>query len=290
MTNQQGAPEAPKVRTADYEAGWKDGYKQGAWAAQQPAPSPAATVGNSGFDYHTAADVLNGKTVSDEAIRKFVSASRWAHDDRAGLRATLLSVRGELASREAEIVLLKNALMGAEEPQPSTTAQADTQPAPVLDEREEFEAWLRSVWTAGYSCPKLDSGKYEHGEAQRFWECWQARASHGQAPAEASPTAGMNIPQRILHVGGRNNDAGYVEFGSIQAVEALVRQVLRDLPAQADSVLEDAARLDWLEQQCEGYGFQDIHEGNRWEISGPYANVRQAIDAARAAQKEGKRP
>lgn len=51
----------------------------------------------------------------------------------------------------------------------------------------------------------------------------------------------------------------------------------------ADSVLEDAARLDWLDQQCEAYGFQDIHEGNRWEISGPYANVRVAIDAERAA-------
>lgn len=38
----------------------------------------------------------------------------------------------------------------------------------------------------------------------------------------------MNIAQRILHVGGRNNAAGYVEFGSIQAVEALVRQMLRD--------------------------------------------------------------
>lgn len=46
MTNQQGAQEAPKVRTADYEAGWKDGYKQGAWAAQQPAPSPAQAVGH----------------------------------------------------------------------------------------------------------------------------------------------------------------------------------------------------------------------------------------------------
>lgn len=51
----------------------------------------------------------------------------------------------------------------------------------------------------------------------------------GQA-AEPSPTSDMNIAQRILHVGGRNNAAGYVEFGSIQAVEALVRQVLRDLP------------------------------------------------------------
>lgn len=44
----------------------------------------------------------------------------------------------------------------------------------------------------------------------------------------SSPTAGMNIAERILHVGGRNNAAGYIEFGSIQAVQALVRQVLRD--------------------------------------------------------------
>jgi hypothetical protein len=48
---------------------------------------------------------------------------------------------------------------------------------------------------------------------------------------DPSPTSGMTIAQRILHVGGRNNAAGYVEFGSIQAVEALVRHVLRDLPA-----------------------------------------------------------
>lgn len=51
--------------------------------------------------------------------------------------------------------------------------------------------------------------------------------------AEPSPTAGMTLAQRILHVGGRNNAAGYVEFGSTQAVEALIRQVLRDLPTQA---------------------------------------------------------
>lgn len=55
-----------------------------------------------------------------------------------------------------------------------------------------------------------------------------------QPPAEnpePSPTAGMSIAQRIAHVGGRDNAAGYIEFGSIQAVEALVRQVLRDMPA-----------------------------------------------------------
>lgn len=59
-------------------------------------------------------------------------------------------------------------------------------------------------------------------------------AQAAQEPHRNSPTAGMSIAQRILHVGGRNNAAGYVEFGSIQAVEALVFQVLRDLPTQRE--------------------------------------------------------
>lgn len=45
-----------------------------------------------------------------------------------------------------------------------------------------------------------------------------------------SPTAGMNLGERIKHVGGRENAAGYIEFGSVAAVRALVRQYLRDLP------------------------------------------------------------
>lgn len=69
---------------------------------------------NSSFDHQTATDLISGKTVSDEAVRKFVQASRWAHDEKAALSAMLLSVRGVLASREAEIALLKKALMEAE--------------------------------------------------------------------------------------------------------------------------------------------------------------------------------
>ena len=46
---------------------------------------------------------------------------------------------------------------------------------------------------------------------------------------------------------------------------------------------EDTARLNWLDQQCEAYGFEDIHEGNRWAIYGAYADLRKAIDAIRAA-------
>ena len=97
----------------------------------KPTPTDAATpdcltcsdygaVGNSGFDHKTAADLLNNKTVSDEAVRKFVATSRWAHDERAALSATLLAMHGVLTSREAEIALLKQALLGAEAaPQPA---------------------------------------------------------------------------------------------------------------------------------------------------------------------------
>jgi hypothetical protein len=46
---------------------------------------------------------------------------------------------------------------------------------------------------------------------------------------KSSPTQGMNLAQRILHVGGRNNAAEYVEFGSIHAVQALINQYIRDL-------------------------------------------------------------
>ena len=100
-------------------------------AEQQAAPKAAPGVGNSGFDHQTAADFLSGKTVSDEAVRKFVAASRWAHDERAALSATLLAMHGVLTSREAEIALLKKALLEAEAaPQPA--------PAPLSDAIEHY--------------------------------------------------------------------------------------------------------------------------------------------------------
>ena len=81
---------------------------------EQAAPKAAQGVGNIGFDHKTAADLLNNKTVSDEAVCKFVQASRWAHDEKAALSATLLAMHGVLTSREAEIALLKKALLEAE--------------------------------------------------------------------------------------------------------------------------------------------------------------------------------
>ncbi|MDR8087834.1 hypothetical protein KPB05_10210 [Burkholderia gladioli] len=79
---------------------------------------------------------------------------------------------------------------------------------------------------------------------------------------EPSPTAGMNLGERIKHVGGRENAAGYIEFGSEMAVDALIQHVLRDLPrpVPADAgeavakgltdAMIDAARPLFLALEC----------------------------------------
>jgi hypothetical protein len=59
----------------------------------------------------------------------------------------------------------------------------------------------------------------------------QPAQSAEQDERAASPTSGMTLGERIAHVGGRTNAAGYIEFGSVQAVNALVEHVLRDARA-----------------------------------------------------------
>ena len=119
-------------------------------AEQQAAPKAAPGVGNSGFDHQTAADLLSGKTVSDEAVRKFVAASRWAHDERAALSATLLAMHGVLTSREAEIALLKQALLEAEtatQPAPAPLSEMPYEKRKAIQEGEQIsasDAWFKA--------------------------------------------------------------------------------------------------------------------------------------------------
>lgn len=54
------------------------------------------------------------------------------------------------------------------------------------------------------------------------------------------------ISRRILAVGGRNNEAGYVEFGSTQAVRAFAIKLIRD---QVTAALID---ID-IHEEVEGY-------------------------------------
>ena len=72
-----------------------------------------------------------------------------------------------------------------------------------------------------------------------------AAKSEKQVP---SHTAGMNLAQRVAHVGGRTNQQGYIEFGSPMALDALIQHVLRDLqyspPKPRPSEQPSASKLD----------------------------------------------
>lgn len=123
---------------------------------------------------------------------------------------------------------LTNALAAGKQALEQTQGEDSGDVTISVDAFEKLECCrrlLEIIATSGSEDPRKDAE--DELVAHGFWN-----PSHPQATEPApTPTTGMNIAQRILHVGGRNNAAGYVEFGSIQAVEALVRQVLRDLPA-----------------------------------------------------------
>lgn len=135
--------------------------------------------------------------------------------------------------------------------------------------------------------PWLTTGQSTPCEHRRETKARIAALAQATPPAP-SPTAGMNIAQRILHVGGRNNAAGYVEFGSIQAVEALVRQVLRDLPAPQQEAQEPVA---WREL-CRRLYVELFHcnqqmtsgERPKWQqgktVRDVLADAKAALDAA----------
>jgi hypothetical protein len=58
--------------------------------------------------------------------------------------------------------------------------------------------------------------------------------------------------------------------------------------AQAEEIVrlrKDAARLDRLDRECEAYG-TEVHEGNRWVLDGPFATVRDAIDAGMEQEQQ----
>ena len=76
-------------------------------------------VGKSGFDYRTAADLMAGHAVSADALSKFVQEARWAHGYKESYAAQNLELLRTIAARDAEIELLKKALMDAEEASPT---------------------------------------------------------------------------------------------------------------------------------------------------------------------------
>lgn len=80
-------------------------------------------------------------------------------------------------------------------------------------------------------------------------------SAQNDAKDEHSDTYGMNLGERIAHVGGRTNAQGYTEFGSPMAVNALIQHVLRD--------------IDWTRQDDDGaYQARYRLPGGQWSSWG----------------------
>lgn len=53
---------------------------------------------------------------------------------------------------------------------------------------------------------------------------------------------------------------------------------INELTRRLRAAEKDVDRLNKLDALCEAYGFEGIHEGNRWTIDGPFRDIRAAID------------
>ncbi len=66
---------------------------------------------------------------------------------------------------------------------------------------------------------------------------------------------------------------------------AITMGELRGLIARLRAAEADVERLNKLDALCEAYGFEGIHEGNRWMIDGPCRDIRAAIDGIKPAME-----
>ena len=186
------------------------------WTTPQPAPA-TQQVGTDNQPYAIQWDAELGRTAM-----RFVDRAGDVHpgiDDAETICAEFHAAMSAVIERMPHVQRMSA-------PQSSPTPQADSQPAPVLDERDDFE----KVFPLPSGCIRVGTGYASigysnwaaHTHCER-WQGWQARAAR----------------------------------------------------APADSVLEDAARLDWLLLRISGAEFRRLGV----HYSG---NARRAdVDAAR---------
>ena len=185
----------PMLPETKYNLGWASGWDAHAKAHPPEKPTAVPASGPVGFDHKTAANFLNGKTVTDEEVRQFVAHSRRAHDDRDWLRNTLADLRCEIARRDAEIALLKTSLLDVESP--TQAAHAEQVDAVALELRSA-PAGVEPVARIRYerntpgrenemprvlSCNRMADGVYE-----------VFTASQVQAALAAAPSGPVRVP------------------------------------------------------------------------------------------------
>jgi len=134
-----------------------------------------------------------------------------------------------------------------------------------------------------------NSGDASDGNAPLLERC-DCEAGQPATPAQAT-AAPTDLSAAIMELRCEKPDYANSEarqaylFGFITAKKAAADLVRASLPGvpQAEDVAKDAARLDWLDKQRVGYGFEGELEGYEWLMNGPYASIRAAIDAAMLA-------
>ena len=155
-------------------------------------------------------------------------------------RDALLEAEHRISSAYVDLRAILGAMSPPSTDWPVLSQYVATVASDVVNERdalrEKYDELLLALHGIGKALgiPEGDRSPYSVtcGALERVNRLAEIEAQEPVAPTvvpdKPSQTFGMSMAQRILHVGGRNNSAGYVEFGGVQAVEALVRQALRD--------------------------------------------------------------
>jgi len=176
-------------------------------------------------------------------------------------------------SRGTEAQCVLSSILSAAAAQP---AQAERQAAGAMSGIERWTPCLHDLASEPEATLRRDSeGEFvKLSDVQRIL----AAAQPVQEPPSQQPVAWAKrsiITKKINGVSLTRD----TELKS-QTLEPLYAAA--QASAQADS--RDSARLDWLEAQRVAYGFEDCHEGNEWQIAGPFATLRKAIDAAMSSE------
>lgn len=131
---------------------------------------------------------------------------------------------------------------------PSVMHQADQALAMSSAPQGEPVAWM-VWWGLGEMRPVMTlfaTKELAEAHASQIKSCTDVRPVLSTQPSATtpSPTTGMTLWERIQHVGGRQNAATYIEFGSVMAVQLLINHVLRDLPKPTQEVVLTDADID----------------------------------------------
>ncbi|WP_343735294.1 hypothetical protein [Acidovorax sp.] len=253
MKNQQGAPEALR-QIARYKIGYAtDGWGMrsstpsgipdhaGAWVryedhvaalveAQQPAPSAAAPVGEAPLPLLVRDIAADLGTTPIQVCTALAQLGFGGHSVNMAVTPRMAkSLRAHFAS---------------------PTPQADSQPAPVRDERAAFEAQFPAPsgvhWNGDeYIVKDSYINSYRCDRFIGQWEAWQARAARPPADSVTAPAGPSKLlpyePTSAMLIAARERDPA-LPIETVRAIYWSMWRTAPTPPAQAaDSVLEDAA-------------------------------------------------